>query len=56
MSLKYAEERRLVANILSQSIVDPENAAYDLRPFLCCESGALRTEIIQIISSGVSRK
>ena len=57
MALKYPAERRVVASKLASSIVDPENAAYHLRPFLSYETASLRTDIIQLISSsGVCKK
>lgn len=51
MALKYPAERQAAAKLLAQTVVDPENAGYDLRPFLSCESSALRKDIILTVSS-----
>lgn len=49
MSLNYPSERRTVTGILAPVIVDPENAADHLRPFLACDSSCLRTDILKMI-------
>lgn len=51
MALKYPAERANAAKILSPVVVDPENAAHDLRPFLSCETSSLRNDIIKLVVS-----
>ncbi len=54
MATKSPAERIEIANILSSSIVDPENAKTHLSTFLICDSHSVRCKIIDSISIGLN--
>ena len=51
MASKSPAERKEMAQILSESIIDPENAKTHLSSFLVCDSYSIRSRIIECIVS-----
>ena len=51
MTAKFPAERKQIAQTLSTSIIDPENARTHLSTFLICDAYSIRSHIINSIST-----
>ncbi len=55
MTAKLPAERKQIAQTLSTSIIDPENAKTHLSTFLICDTYSIRSHIINSISTAAFR-
>ena len=49
MNMRYSSERQSAAELLSATIVDPENAYSHLLPYIACESPTVREKILHSV-------